>query len=212
VLPAPDLAELQTADWTLTRALESRRSRYSELPVSLSSLAELLFRACRVARTTSTPGEDLVQKVYPSGGSRHSLGIYLVVHKCPGLAPGGYRYDDVNHHLQLLRPFDASMGEIMREARVATAALTDYPPVLLVLTSRIARVTRKYQSNAYRVILQEVGAFYQTNYLVAETLGLAVSAIGGGDSDRFAQVFDTDFFGEPTVGEMIIGGRAGESR
>jgi SagB-type dehydrogenase family enzyme len=67
-------------------------------------------------------------------------------------------------------------------------------------------VTRKYQSLSYHVVLQEVGALYQTIYLVAETLGLAVSALGAGNSDRFAKSFDTDFFAESSVGEMIVGG------
>lgn len=205
-LPSIDIERLKETDRTLTWALESRRSRYSTSAVALPALSELLFRACRVTRTFQANDEGLAQKVYPSGGARHSLSIYLVVLRCRDLASGGYRYDALRHRLEKLRELDGDLTELLREAQVATGVLRELPSVLLIAASRFGRVSRKYQSNAYRLVLQEVGALFQTVYLVAESMGLAVSAVGAGDSDRFAHGFGTDFFAEPSVGEMIVGG------
>ena len=192
--------------WTLTRTLESRRTRYSVAPVPLALLAELLYRCARVTGTLGTDSELTVQKVYPSGGARHSIQCYLVVERCEGLARGGYRYDAFEHQLEYLRTPDARLDQLLREAQASTGTLPDRPSVLIVLTSRFGRVSRKYQSNAYRLVLQEVGAIFQTFYLVAETLGLSASALGGGDSEQFSKAFGTDFFAEPSVGEMQVGG------
>jgi len=148
----------------------------------------------------------VLRKVHPSGGSLHSLELYVVANRCIGLARGGYRYDPFAHTLVWLRQEDPDVVELLRDAQTATLGLKDLPSVLLIVASRFRRVTRKYQSLAYHVILQEVGTLYQTIYLVGETLGLAVSALGSGDSDRFARVFNTDFFAESSVGEMIVGG------
>jgi len=205
-LPRPDLQHLQEQDWTLTRALEQRRTRYSLAAVPLQSLGELLFRTCRVTGSRTINGEELLRKVYPSGGSRHSIEVYVIAHRCAGLDPGAYRYDAREHRVEWLRRADEPLEAMLREAQRSTGVLTDLPSVLLVFSSRIARVTRKYQSNAYRVILKELGGIYQTIYLVAETLGLAASALGGGNSERFAQVLATDFFAEPSIGEMILAG------
>lgn len=207
-LAVPDLRRLKDEDWPLTRVLESRRTRYSTAPISVDSLGELLFRACRVTQQIDVQGEELVRRVYPSGGSRHSLDIYLVVHRCHGLPAGGYRYDAFEHELHGFRPPDQDQHALLREAQAATGVLKDLPSVLLIVASRIHRVTRKYQSNAYRLVLQEVGALYQTIYLVGEALGLSVCALGAGNSERFAQAFGRDFFSEPSVGEMILGGEA----
>ncbi len=205
-LDKPDLDRLRETDWTLTRALEARRTRYSAAPVTLCALAELLFRACRITSQFSVNGEPLHRHVYPSGGARHSLGVYILAHRCVGLSRGAYRYDGLQHRLEWLREQDEDQRALLREAQIGTGILQELPSVLLILSSRIARVTRKYQSNAYRVVVKEVGGLYQTLYLIAETLGLAASAIGAGDAERFSRALRLDFFAEPSVGEMILGG------
>jgi len=210
-LKRPDLQQLLECDPSLSRVLESRRTRYGVAPVSLEALSELLFRSCRATDTLGTGDENLIRRVYPSGGSRHSLNVYVVAHRCAGLNTGGYRYDFMNHQLEYICESNASLDGLLRDAQAGTGGvLKDFPSVLLVFTSRIRRVTRKYQSLAYRVVLQEVGALYQTIYLIAETLKLRVSAIGTGNSDLFAKAFSTDFFSEPSVGEMILGGDPSE--
>lgn len=207
-LAEPDLEILRERDRPLTSVLESRRSRYNTAPVQLPALGELLFRACRVTGQfdAGDPAGPLIRKVHPSGGSLHSLEIYVVAHRCIGLKPGGYRYDPFDHQLQYLLATDENLSALLLDAQTATVRLNDLPSVLLIFASRFRRVTRKYESLSYHVILQEVGALYQTIYLVAEAMGLSVSALGAGNSDVFSRAFQTDFFAESSVGEMIIGG------
>lgn len=207
-LPRLDIEQLRSNDLTLTEALERRRSRYSIEPLAKEQLADLLFRACRVTGKVGLADRsgELIRKVYPSGGSLHSLETYVVADRCGGLPSGAYRYDPFEHQLELVRQMDAEVRTLLEDAQRATLKLAGLPPALLIFAPRFRRVARKYDSLAYHVILQEVGALYQTIYLVAESLGLAVSAIGSGDSDRFSRVFGTDFFAESSVGEMIVGG------
>jgi SagB-type dehydrogenase family enzyme len=207
-LARADLDDLRENDIPFSRVLEDRRTRHSIEPISLRSLGELLFRTCRVTDTLEGQmSGEAVRKVYPSGGCLHSLEVYVVANRCTDLQPGGYRYDAFDHSLEWLRRSDDDLRQLLREAQAGTGILPDLPSILLIFAPRFRRVTRKYQSLAYHVILQEVGALYQTIYLVGEAMGLAVSAIGSGDSDRFARAFDTDFFAESSVGEMIVGGR-----
>jgi hypothetical protein len=42
-------------------------------------------------------------------------------------------------------------------------------------------------------------------YLVATAMGLAPCALGGGDSDLFAQASGLDYLAESAVGEFILG-------
>jgi len=206
-LQRPDMARLAEADASFTSVLEGRRSRHCARPVPLERLGEFLFRACRVTEVQHLEdGETLARRVYPSGGSLHSLETYVTAWACDGLARGVYRYRPCEHDLVPLRGWDAEVEGLLRDAQAATGRPGDFPPVLLTLASRFRRVSYKYQSLAYRLVLQEVGALYQTMYLIATAMGLAPCALGGGDSDRFARVTGVDYYHETSVGEFILGG------
>ncbi|MEM9293592.1 MAG: SagB family peptide dehydrogenase [Acidobacteriota bacterium] len=204
----PDIETLRTRDRSFTEVLEERRSRYSVEPVSLRDLGELLYRACRVTGTLKAAGgETLIRKVYPSGGSFHSLETYALIERCPEVAPGLYHYHPQEHTLSLVTEPSDELRGLLWEAREGTArTLPDLPSVLLIFTTRIRRVTRKYQALAYRVILQEVGVLQQTLYLVATAMGLSPCAVGTGNSDGFARATGIDYYTETSIGEMILGG------
>ena len=86
-----------------------------------------------------------------------------------------------------------------------TATIGRLPQVLLVITARFQRIQWKYQSMAYALILKNVGALYQTMYLVATAMGLAPTALGGGHSDLFATAAGLDYLAETSVGEFMLG-------
>jgi SagB-type dehydrogenase family enzyme len=68
-----------------------------------------------------------------------------------------------------------------------------------------------YGPLAYSLILKEVGALFQTIYLVAEYLGLATCALGGGiPDDAFSRIGKIEELAEPVVGEFMIGPRSFE--
>ena len=190
----------------LREALEKRRTRYSSRPVALDKLSAILYRSFRVTEVSQTSGDKLVRKVYPSGGSRHSLELYVISNRCVGLPFGGYHYNSFSHCLDLISVDRTKLGLLLAEAQAGTGTLKELPSVLLVLSSRFARVSRKYQSIAYHLILQEVGALYQTLYLNSHAEDVAACAIGAGDADLFAKIFKTNYFQESSVGEFILGG------
>jgi SagB-type dehydrogenase family enzyme len=90
---------------------------------------------------------------------------------------------------------------------VHSAALSEVPQVLITITARFQRLSWKYQSIAYSVLLKDVGALYQTMYLVATAMDLAPCALGGGNSDLFAVAAGLDYYSETSVGEFLLGSK-----
>lgn len=209
VVPLPRSRREPGPEPTLTQVLEARRSRYGVAPLVLDELGELLYRTCRVTGESGDAGERYLRKPYPSGGSLHSLEVYVIPVRCVGLDPGIYRYLGVEHALCRAGDPGPDVDLLLEEARQGTGGkLPDIPSVLLVMTTRFRRVTRKYQSMAYSVILKEVGVLIQTLYLVATAMDLEPCAIGAGNADRFACAAGLNFYEESSVGEMVLGGTA----
>jgi SagB-type dehydrogenase family enzyme len=82
------------------------------------------------------------------------------------------------------------------------------PDILFTLAARIQRVTWKYQTIAYALILKNTGVLFQQMYLVATALGLAPCAIGTGDTQLFARTTGLDAAEESSVGEFALSGWA----
>ena len=208
-LPRPDTQRLQRDDVSLNSVLESRRSLYGTKPVSIEALAEFLYRTCRVTSITDADpddGDKYIRKVYPSGGSLHPLEIYIVVSKCTGLNRGLYHYRPLDHGLDAIKDFDEDAERLLSDAIRSIGRVVDDIPLLFVISSRFRRTAWKYKSIAYSALLKEVGALYQTMYLVATAMGLKPCAVGCGDSDRFARMIGTDYYMETSVGEFILSG------
>ena len=74
------------------------------------------------------------------------------------------------------------------------------PQVLIIIAARFQRLSWKYESMAYNIILKNVGVLYQTMYL-------APCALGGGDSDLFARAAGLDYYAETSVGEFLLGSK-----
>jgi SagB-type dehydrogenase family enzyme len=69
----------------------------------------------------------------------------------------------------------------------------------------------KYHAIGYSLVLKHVGVLYQTIYLVATAMGLAVCGLGGGDAGDFAAASGLPYHAEGSVGELVIGTPASES-
>ena len=204
------------ASASLTEVMDRRRShrRYQSAP-SLRELGVFLDRVARVRQTWSVPVTGLdgrqtemefSRRAYPSGGASYELEIYPVVDHCDGLEPGLFHYDARTHELVRLSGRTAETGRMMRDAKLATAGIAT-PQILFAITARFARVTWKYKSIAYAVILRNVGVLYQTMTLTATDMGLSPCGLGSGDSALFAAATGLDPVIENTVGEFILGGR-----
>jgi oxazoline/thiazoline dehydrogenase len=205
----PDIESQKATGVTFTSVLESRRSRYGLGSLTAEQLGEFLYRACRIAGEAEAPAplDKFLKKVYPSGGSLHSLEIYVVISACQEIDPGLYYYNGADHKLAQIRKIDAGVSQLLERAKQSVGGLPADPPVLFVFSARFRRTAWKYQSIAYRALLLEVGGLYQTMYLVATAMGLAPCALGCGDSVHFAALINSDYYLETSVGEFILGGR-----
>jgi SagB-type dehydrogenase family enzyme len=212
----PDLDRLQRDDPPLARAQEQRRSIRefdATCPITERQLGEFLFRVARVTGTQEreivTPHgpvrQDFASRPYPAGGGLYELEVYAAIQACNHLAPGLYYYDPAGHRLIRLCGRTADVSDLLRDAAQSTGTPEDTLQVLLILTTRFARVAWKYQSIAYALTLKHVGVLYQTMYLAATAMGLAPCAIGGGDADLFARATGIDYCTETSVGEFLLG-------
>jgi SagB-type dehydrogenase family enzyme len=207
-LPRPDTGTAST-DPTLTDVLERRRSireHDPEHPLTVEQLGEFLHRTARVVATDVDGHHDVSLRPSPSGGALHSLELYPVVTDVTGLAAGMYHYDPFDHLLEPLPPRDFPVGQLVAKAAAAVGGSTP-PQLLIVVACRFGRVFWKYENMAYGLALKEVGALFQTFYLVATAMGLAPCALGTGDTDLFARATGLDPLAEGSVGEFILGSR-----
>ncbi len=202
----PNLDRLKKTDRPFTSVLEERKSKraHSERPISARQLGEFLYRAARSRHVYKSERGELGSRPYPGGGAIYELEIYAVVNSCRGVAAGLYHYRPDAHQLSRLSGQTPQVERLLEYAR-HTSQQPRRPQVLFVVTARFGRVMWKYQSMAYALVLKDVGALYQTMYLVGEAMGLAACALGGGDSDLFAQAAGLDYYAESSVGEFILG-------
>jgi SagB-type dehydrogenase family enzyme len=201
----PDLETLAARDVPFTQVMEKRaslRAHDGANPITAEQLGEFLYRAARLKRQSAKSGVSF--RPSPSAGALHPLEIYPLITECKGVAAGLYHYDPQEHALHLVSEPNEGVRMLAHLGGV-TAMMPGAPQVLLAIAARFQRVQNKYQSVAYAAILKDVGALYQTLYLVATAMGLAPCALGGGHSDLFAQVAGTDYFTETTVGEFTLG-------
>jgi SagB-type dehydrogenase family enzyme len=205
----PDLERLQREDLPFTQVLEARSSLRDpgDPPLSVEQLGEFLYRSARIKKMVEVAGVSF--RPSPGGGALHELEIYPLVRICTGLEPGLYHYNPLEHALYRLTEATLAVNGLVEMARI-TSDYIKPPQVVLVLAARFQRLQLKYRSVAYAVTLKNVGALYQTMYLVATAMGLAPCGLGGGHSDLFAQATGLDYFAETSVGEFLLSSRGNE--
>jgi SagB-type dehydrogenase family enzyme len=196
----------------LLRQRHSTRDFDDEQPITLAELAQFLDGAARVQAkwksridfNDDSPEVAYTTRPYPSGGSAYELELYLTVANCDGLARGFYHYDADRHAL-------VSIGTRADEfdAQLATAEFAmdapATPQILITIAARFDRISWKYSSIAYALILKDVGVLIQTLYLMATGMGLGGCAIGSTNIDLFAKMTGIEFHIEGPVGQFALG-------
>ena len=192
----------------LLRERHSTRSFDDRRPITLAELSQFLDGTARVLSKSNTKldldeGGHTVRP-YPSAGAAYGLELYLAVNRCEGLARGFYHYDAGDH---VLAPIGVPINEL--EALLAGAEYAmgapAAPQVLITIAARFGRVSWKYSSIAYALILKDVGVFTQTLYLMATAMGLGGCAIGIANIDLFAKMTGVELHVEGPVGQFAIG-------
>lgn len=202
----PNIESLKLMDIPFTRVLEQRISvrRHSEELITIQQLGEFLYRSARLKKTIETDFCTLSKRAYPSGGALYELELYLVVHNCRDLPPEIYHYQPMEHQLCQLSS-DVMLRELLLKDAWQATKKQCLPQVLVIVSARFQRITWKYESIAYSIIMKNVGVLYQTMYLVATAMNLAPCALGTGNSDLFAKAVGLDYYAETSVGEFALG-------
>jgi SagB-type dehydrogenase family enzyme len=202
-LARPDLAEFGRREAPFTEILDGRRSLRvaRERPLTLDELGTFLYRSARPLSLRDQPAVN--RRPYPNAGGRYELELYILSHTCEGLAAGLYHYDAYQHGLEKLAVRTGQLRLILEQAAGAMGG-AEKPAVLVLSTARFQRVSWKYASIAYSLMLKNVGALYQTMYLTATAMGLHPCALGAGNSELFARVSGIPYEEEGTVGEFCL--------
>ena len=195
----------------LLRERHSTRDFDDKNPVTLGELAQFLDTSARVlSEWTSEPyfegGPDVTYSTrpYPSAGSAYELELYLTVANCDGLARGLYHYDAGSHALVAISASPQQLQAHLAAAQFAMDA-PGQPQILITIAARFGRVSWKYSSIAYSLILKDVGSLIQTLYLAATDMGLGGCAIGSTNIDLFAKMTELEFHIEGPVGQFALG-------
>ena len=214
-----DLGQLPTIDTdsvlSAAKILRERRSVRSfddRMPITLIELSRFLESTARVRSEWTTalasdgggPPLTYTARPYPSGGSSYPLELYLAVDKCEGLDRGFYFYDAGEHALVSIDVRVTALEALLKSAAFAMGE-SGVPQILVTIAARFGRVSWKYSSIAYSLILKDVGALTQTFYLMATAMGLGGCAIGSINIDLFARMTGIDFYVEGPVGQFAIG-------
>ena len=181
-------------------------------PITIAEVSRFLDKTARILSRRSTRIESgdgglLVEytvRPYPSAGASYELELYLTVDKCEGLTRGFYHYDAAGH---VLVPISARTHEfevVLTGAKFAMDAPAA-PQILITIAARFGRISWKYSSLAYELILKDVGVLTQTLYLVAAEMGLGGCAVGSANIDLFAKMTGIEFHVEGPVGHFSLG-------
>jgi SagB-type dehydrogenase family enzyme len=212
-----DLRPFSDAPSQASPAAKLMRERYSvrsfdaARPIALAELARFLDLTARVTATWQVDPDEVggppvtyARRPYPSGGASYELELYLAVENCDGLAKGFYHYDAGAHVLVPIEARPQDVGALLTGASLAMGAPAA-PQVLITIAARFGRVSWKYSSLAYALMLKDVGALMQTLYLMATDMGLGGCAIGSVNIDLFARMTGLDFHVEGPVGQFAMG-------
>jgi SagB-type dehydrogenase family enzyme len=194
----------------LLRERHSTRSFDDRRPITNAELARFLDATARVQSRfeggfdDASPAVEYAVRPYPSAGGSYELELYLAVGACEGLARGFYHYDADAHALMPIAVPAQELEAQLRGAQFAMGAAA-VPQILITIAARFGRVSWKYSSIAFSLILKDAGVLMQTFYLMAADMGLGGCAIGIANLELFAKMTGVAFHVEGPVGQFALG-------
>ncbi|MBF6328298.1 SagB family peptide dehydrogenase [Nocardia transvalensis] len=205
-LPDGDL-DLPADPAFFTEVLSRRRTcrRFADRPLDLPTLGRFLRATSEVQHSAEAYGSGVSWRPVPSGGGRHPLEIYLWPVQMPDLAPAIYRFDPFASVLCRHGDLDEWFARMPEQLREQTELLEGDPAVVLLVTAVFGRTMWKYENNGLSIVYQDLGALYQTWYLVATALGLGGCVLNGGNELVNARMLGLDPLIEGHVGGFLLG-------
>ena len=197
---------------TLLRQRHSTRVFDDQRPITIDELSRFLEGTAPVLSEGTDkhefgndgPAVGYTVRPYPSAGASFELELYLAVDKCEGLRRGFYHYDAGEHGLVSIEVRNNQLEAMLMKGAFAMGAPSP-PQILITIAARFGRISWKYSSIAYALILKDVGVLTQTFYLMATDLGLGGCAIGIANIDLFARMTGLRIHVEGPVGQFALG-------
>ncbi|MDP1852586.1 MAG: SagB/ThcOx family dehydrogenase [Candidatus Omnitrophota bacterium] len=188
---------------SLEETIKKRRSKrqddvFSDKPVSLKELSQLLFSASGI--TGSNRGLEL--RASPSAGALYPIEIYLMANNVLGLDEGVYHYSVSGHNLELLKAGDFRdriAHAVMNQPGVKESA------VVFIFSAIPGRTTSKYDLRGWRYVYMEVGYVSENIYLEATSLGLSTTAMSAFYDDELNNLLDLNGKDEMALHVQILG-------
>lgn len=192
LISLPEIQEKESVESILSvpsiyDCIKNRRSvrKYSDKLLCMEELSFLLW-ATQGMNGKNSAGKDL--RTVPSAGMTHTLESYLLIRNVEGLAQGVYRYKPSGHQLILMRE-SAEIGMDMDELTMAKSQpflpyFAGKANVIFVWSSVPYRAEWKFDIQAHKKILIDVGHVCQNLYLASESIGAGTCAIGIYDQEK----------------------------
>jgi SagB-type dehydrogenase family enzyme len=181
-LPQPEYQGL-----TVEQAVKQRRSRrnYSDQPLTMAQLSQLLFAAHGVTDKASAPPRRAV----PSAGALYPFEIYAVVNNVQDLPQGIYHYSVLEHSLELVKP-----GDFRKDITAAglQQGMLGEAGVTFIMSAIFDRTRHKYGERGFRYVYIEAGHISQNIYLQATSLGLGSVCVGAFLDEQVNQLIGVD--------------------
>ena len=189
-------------DYELGELMAERRSRRELKGCSEAHLATVLDLFRIRERLPEGPYEAL-RRAFPSGGGMHEVEAYAVVWACGALSRGIWHYHAEDGLLYRVCGGGPEYLALLDGARQSAGA-AQRPAVLLVLTSRLARMAWKYEGMALKVSILNCGVILGYTSLVAQALDLHFTPLGSGDGELWSRATALDPLDEPSMAECAI--------
>jgi SagB-type dehydrogenase family enzyme len=191
-MPRIQLLKPEKLDFSLDESLLKRKSgrEFNPESISFKEISQLLFYGMGIIEKKENDWNQS-RRVYPSGGGRFPLEIYLFNLKAGNeLKEGIYHYNVKEHSLEDL----LGLRELRKEIypKLIWQDMIKKVPMILVISAVFNRTVMKYKDRGYRYVLLEGGHLGQNLYLVSRALGLKCCAVGGFDDDGFHEILDID--------------------
>lgn len=144
-------------------------------------------------------------KPYPSAGAMDELKFYVISNRVADLPRGLYLFSQSDGLVEISRQLD-ECEHLLKDASKSWGEKLGVPNALVVITADVPKVSWKYESIAYRLILLNCGSAVSVFSLVAQALGLGCCPLGTGDSAAFARLLGKSEWEEAAIMELAITG------
>ena len=174
--------------------------QFAPEPCSLQELSDVL-QYCVGVQHRDAKDWNLSHRVYPSGGARFPVEVYLLAVQPGELPVGVYHYHFKTHALEVIKPrlMPADVARCFGDPWIHAG------PYILILSGVFFRSEVKYKARGMRHVFLEAGHISQNVYLATQMLQLGCSALGGFVEDQAHELLELDGEAEGIVHALIFG-------